>query len=168
MTLPVRLLAALSLPLLAAPVRAQAGAADDPSRSLAPTRVAAQVGLGAVATPIGFVAGGKLTELVAERMFGVEEPRSSNVALVGGWTGAAVATAGAVSLVGARGPGSGSFPAALGGSVAGGLASLAIVKLLDRDDDEPRGPCRIGCAIAAIATFTLPSIGATWAYDASR
>lgn len=168
MTALARALSLSSLALLALPAHAQDGGADDPSRSLAPTRVVAQVGVGAVATPIGFVAGGKLTEFVAERMFDVEEPKSSTVALVGGWTGAALATAGSVALIGARGPGSGSFPAALGGSVAGGLVSLAIVKLFDRDRDENHPPCRVGCTLAAIAAFTLPSIGATWAYNASR
>jgi hypothetical protein len=42
------------------------------------------------------------------------------------------------------------------------------VRINDRTGDDPRPPCRIRCTIAAVAVFTLPSIGATVGYDLSR
>jgi hypothetical protein len=143
-----------------------AGAQSDP-RPLAGTRVAAQVGAGVVGTPIGFLAGGMATEWVAERM-GVDDPRASRVALMGGWTGAALGAATGPALVGARGPGTGSYAAALGGALVGGAGSWLLVRVMDRTGDDPRPPCRIRCTLAAVAIFTLPSVGATIGYDASR
>lgn len=137
------------------------------ARPLGPARVGAQVAAGTLATPIGFIAGGVLTERVAERL-GMDDPRASRVAMVGAWTGAALATAAGPALVGARGPGRGSYPAAVGGAVVGGLGSLLLVRLNDRTGDDPRPPCRVRCTLAAVAVFTLPSIGATVGYDLSR
>lgn len=152
--------------LLLGGVPAAARAQGDP-RPLAATRVAAQLGAGLVAMPVGFVLGGKATELAAER-FGVPDPRASRVALVGGWVGAGLATAAGPALVGARGPGAGRYLAAVGGAAAGGAASLLVVRLNDRTGDGARPPCRIRCTLAAVAVFALPSIGATTAYNASR
>ena len=152
--------------LILAAVARPAAAQSDP-RSLAGTRVAAQVGAGVLATPIAFVAGGKATEWIVERM-GVDDPRASRVALVGGWTGAALGAAAGPAAVGARGPGTGSFAAALGGALAGGAGSWVVVRLMDRTGDEPRPPCSVRCALAAVAVFTLPSVGATLGYNASR
>lgn len=157
--LPLALAAWLLLPGVAA-------AQDDP-RPLAGTRVAAQVGAGVLVTPVAFVAAGKLTEMVAERM-GAGDPRASRVALVGAWTGAALATAAAPAAIGARGPGTGSYAAALGGTLAGGAGSWAIVRFMNRGSEEARGPCRVGCALAALAVFTLPSVGATVGFNLSR
>jgi hypothetical protein len=157
------LAAALLLPGVPAAARAQGDA-----RPLAATRVAAQLGAGLVAMPVGFVLGGKATEIAAERWFGVPDPRASLVALVGGWVGAGLATAAGPARVGARGPGSGRYLAAVGGAAVGGAASLLLVRLNDRTGDGPRPPCRLRCALAAAAVFTLPSIGATVAYNASR
>jgi hypothetical protein len=155
-----------SLVALAAAVPALAAAQGD-LRPLAATRVAAQLGAGLIAMPVGFVLGGRLTERAAERL-GVDDPRASRVALAGAWVGAGLATAAGPALVGARGPGSGSYLAALGGAAAGGAGSLLLVRLNDRTGDGPRPACRLRCTLAAVAVFTLPSIGATVAYNASR
>lgn len=155
---------AAALLVLFAPV---AAAAQGDARALAATRVAAQLGAGMLAMPVGFVLGGKGTERVAERL-GVDDPRASRVALVGGWVGAGLATAAGPALVGARGPGAGRYVAAVGGAAAGGAASALLVRLNDRTGDGPRAACRLRCVIAAAAVFTLPTIGATAAYNASR
>ena len=146
---------------------ASGAAAQDDPRPLAGTRVAAQVSAGVLATPLGFVAGGVLTEWAAERL-GVEDPRASSMALVGAWTGAALATAAAPAAIGARGPGTGSYAAALGGALVGGAGSLLLVRIFDRGDEVPRPPCRLACTLAAVAVFTLPSIGATVGFNLSR
>ena len=156
----------LSAVALGALVPATAAAQED-VRALAPPRVAAQFGAGVLAMPVGFVAGGKATEWVAERA-GVNDPRASRVALVGGWAGAALATAAGPSLVGARGPGAGRYLAAVGGALAGGAGSALLVRLNDRTGDGPRPPCRVVCSLAAAAVFALPSVGATIAYNAGR
>lgn len=156
--------AAAALLVLFAPA---ASAAQGDVPALAAPRVAAQLGAGLVAMPVGFVLGGKGTGRVAERL-GVDDPRASRVALVGGWVGAGLATAAGPALVGARGPGVGRYVAAVGGAAAGGAASLLLVRLNDRTGDGPRPPCRLRCVIAAAAVFTLPAIGATVAYNASR
>ena len=160
--------AALAAPALALTALAPgAGAQQSDLARLGPGRVAGQVALGVLATPVGFVLGGMLTEGVAEA-FGADDPKASRIALVGGWTGAALATGGASALIGARGPGRGSYPAAVGGAVAGGLVSLLLVRIFDRDAEERKPPCRLVCSLAAGAVFVLPSAGAAVGYGASR
>lgn len=156
---------ALALALFG-PLAARASAQDD-VRALAPPRVAAQVGSGLLLMPVGFVTGGKLTKAVAERL-GVLGPRASRVALAGGYAGAALTTAAGSALVGARGPGAGSYLAAVGGATAGGVGSALLVRLNDREGDDPRPPCRLACKLAATAVFLLPSVGATVGYNLSR
>lgn len=138
--------------------------------SLSTGRIAAQVATGAIGTPVGFFATGALVDWLFERT-GRDDATTSRLAHAAGWTGAALATAAGPALVGARGPGSGRYPAAVAGAVVGGLASWGLVRLVDRDgpDDErpPRGG-RVGAAVAGVATFLLPSIGATLGYDLSR
>jgi hypothetical protein len=161
---------ALPLGVVACALPAERAAAQsDDVRALSPARVAAQVAAGAVATPVAFIGGGVLTKRLAARL-GASDDRASQLAYVGAWTGAALATAAAPAAVGARGPGRGSFLAALGGALAGGVGSWALVRLNTRgeDDDAAPRPCRVLCRAAAIAVFTLPSVGATIAYDATR
>jgi hypothetical protein len=143
------------------------GAAQAPDRSLSRERVAAQVAAGALGPPVGFLTAGILTDRVFERL-GRDDPTTSRIALAAAWTGAALATGAGPALVGARGPGRGSYPAAVGGAALGGLASWAIVRLVDRDGEHPPRGGRLGAAAAAIAVFLLPGAGATAAYNASR
>lgn len=162
---------ALALALVGATAN-RAAAQDgtgDPGRSLGPWRVAGQVGTGVVLTPIGFVGGGLTTRWVARRL-GANEQHASDAAYAGAWTTSALATAAGASLVGARGPGKGSYSSALVGTVAGGAASFALVQINKRiaaRGGEPR-PCRLVCALSGVAIFLLPSIGATVGYDVSR
>jgi len=130
-------------------------------------RVGAQVAAGTLATPLGFVAGGLAFRAVA-RHTGLADDDISRVADIGAAVGVAVASGGAAALVGARGPGRGSFPAAVGGAAVGtGLSGLLIL-VSRRGDDVPATPCHVTCVLTTVAIVTLPSIGATVAYDASR
>ncbi|HEU4565844.1 MAG TPA: hypothetical protein VFS05_14385 [Gemmatimonadaceae bacterium] len=159
------LLLLLALPLGAA----RAGAQDDPGDPPYPSalRVTAQVGAGIIGTPVGFVAGGLTTRWVARRL-GAGEESASRVAYVGAWTGSALVTALGPTLIGSAGRVKGSYPAAVGGAVAGGLASWLLVKLNDRGAEEPDRPCHLGCIVAGAAVFALPGIGATVAFNATR
>ena len=162
------LLATLALAALPGALRAQAAAGGDPTRSLAPWRMTAQVASGVALAPVGFVAGGLATRATA-RALGAGEDRASSLAYGGAWTAAALATAAGPALVGARGPGSGSYPAALGGALVGGGMSWAIVRLnkLAAEEGDPR-PCRVVCVVSGLAVGLLPSVGATIGYNLSR
>jgi len=135
--------------------------------SIGAGRVAAQVAAGTVALPVGYVAGGLATRQVA-RWLGASDDAASRAADVGAYVGTALGTAGAVSLVGARGPGVGSYPAAVGGAVLGGAASMLVVRAVRRPNDAPAKACHVGCVLASALVVALPSVGATVAYDASR
>ena len=154
--------AVLTAALPAAPLAAQADV-----RSLSVPRMAAQVGAGAIATPVGFFAVGVLTDRIFEQL-GRDDETTSRISMVAAWTGATLATGAGPALVGARGPGSGRFLAAVGGAAVGGLASWAIVRLVDRDGDQPPRGGRIGATLAGAAIFLLPSTGATVGYNVSR
>ena len=130
-------------------------------------RVVSEVGAGLLAMPIGFVIGGIVTERIAEG-FGASDQRASQVALVGAYTGAALATATGPWLVGTRGRVTGSYAATLGGAVAGGLGSYVLVRIFDDDDDSSDRPCRLVCSLATVAIFALPSVGATIGFNLSR
>lgn len=136
-------------------------------RPLGPVRVASQVVAGTAALPAGYIVGGLATRRVA-RALGADADAASQAAYVGAYVGAALGTAGAVSLVGARGPGHGSYPAAVGGAAAGGLASVLVVRALRKDDDREARPCKLACVAVSAVVALLPSIGATVAYDVSR
>jgi ABC-type Mn2+/Zn2+ transport system permease subunit len=144
---------------------ARAGA-QAPTRALGAARVGAQVVAGTGALPIGYVAGGLGTRWVARRL-GASDDAASQAGYLGAYAGSVLATAGGVSLVGARGPGRGSFPAAVGGTLVGGAGSVLLVRLFRRDD-APSRACRIGCVAASALILALPSIGATVAYDVAR
>ena len=156
------------LPFLAplAPVVPLAAQSAD-ARPLSPVRVAAQVGSGALLTPVGFVTLGVLTDTFFERL-GRDDPTTSAVSLGAAYAGGALGAAAGPALVGARGPGRGSYAAALGGAAAGGLASWGLVRLVDRDGERPPRGGRVAAAIAGAAVFVLPSVGATVAYNLSR
>lgn len=147
----------------ATPARA---AAQDRPPALGAGRVAAQVTLGVPAGAVGYVAGGLATRWVARRL-GATQGEASQLAEPGAYAGVALFTAAPPALLGARGPGSGRYVAALGGAVAGGLGSALVVRLARPRYGGDR-PCTLGCKLAAVAAFTLPSVGATVAYNASR
>jgi hypothetical protein len=130
-------------------------------------RVAAEVAVGAVGTPVGFVAGGVLTKRVARRL-GAGDDAASRAAYVGAWTGAALATAAGPRIIGAGGPATGSYWAAVGGAVAGGLGSFLIVRLNNRGPDDVHRACHVRCVASSAAVFLLPSVGATVGFNLSR
>ena len=129
-------------------------------------RVAGQVALGILGTPVGFVAGGLVAQRIAERM-GASEETTTRVAFVGAWTTSALTTAIGPTVVGSAGRTTGSYGSALLGAVAGGVASYGVVMLNRRPDDDA-SPCRIGCILGSVAVFVLPSVGATIGFNMSR
>ena len=161
-----RRLAVPALALLAAPGLLPAQGPP----ALGASRVAGQVGAGVLLTPVGFVAAGIATERVAEGL-GASQETASRVARVGGFAGAALGAAGGAALVGARGPGRGSFGAAAAGGAAGVLGGALLVRLGERlfdPDDRPKPPCRVRCVLLAAGAVVLPSVGATVGYNLSR
>lgn len=129
-------------------------------------RIAAEVAAGAAAMPVGFLGGGLASRWVARR-FGAGDDVASEVGLVGGYTFAALATAAPPTLIGQAGRhATGSYLAALAGTVVGGLGSLALIRL-NRQKGEPK-PCRIVCAVSFAGVILLPSAGATTGFNLSR
>lgn len=148
----------------------EAAVAQGDPPALGAGRVAAQVAAGVPGGAVGYVAGGLATRFVARRL-GASDGRASQLADKGAYVGVAVFTAVPPALIGARGPGSGYYVAALGGAAAGGLGSALVARLGhrlygDRDGRERR--CTLGCKALGALAFTLPSVGATVAYNASR
>lgn len=143
-------------------------AADPPLPSLGAGRVAAQVVGGVVGFPVGYVAGGLAVRTVM-RAAGAPRDVASDAALYGAYAGSALGTAGVVSLIGARGPGRGSFLAATGGAAGGVLVSKLAARLLRGRDDAPATPpCKLRCLTVSALLVALPSVGATVAYDVTR
>lgn len=166
---------AAALVCAAAPAGAQAGARFEsvagppPSAelpSLGAGRVATQVLLGVPAGAAGYVAGGLATRFVARRL-GATEGEASALAEKGVYVGIAAFTAVPPALVGARGPGSGRYVAALGGAAAGELAGALVVRLARPRYGGDR-PCGALCKAAGALVFVLPSVGATAGYNLSR
>ncbi len=150
------------------PIAQYLAGSDAPLPSLGGGRVVGQVVGGVVGLPIGYVAGGLAVRTVV-RATGASRDAASDAALFGAYAGSALGTAGAVSLIGARGPGRGSFLAATGGAAGGIVASKLIARLLRGRDDAPvTPPCRLACVTVSALLVALPSAGATVAYNATR
>ena len=159
-SLRVAILALLGVSLAPALLRSQS--ADDPP-PLSNGRVAGQVALGAVMTPVAFFGAGWLADHVATRR-GASEEGSSRAGYVTAYTASWLAAAAGPTLVGRDGR----FPAALGGSLAGFGAAFLTVKLGNFIWDRDRRECGVACWTLGAVTVALPSIGATIAYNASR
>jgi hypothetical protein len=125
-------------------------------------RVAAQVGVGVVAMPIGFIGGGLATRWVATR-FGASPDGASSAGLTGAYVSAVFATAAGPTLVGGGPHSSGSYFGALGGALVGGAGSFALVRLNRLGD--AGGVLRV---LSLIGVVILPSAGATLGYDLTR
>jgi hypothetical protein len=126
-------------------------------------RVAAQVGLGTLLTPVGFFGSGWAAEHLGERL-GWSETRVTAVSYVAAYSGAWLAAASGPALAGKDGR----MTAALGGSLVGLGGAVLTVKLGNWLYDEDRRPCGVLCWTLGALTVALPSIGATLAYNASR
>jgi hypothetical protein len=124
------------------------------------------VALGTLGTAAGFVGGGLATRWTARRL-GADQDRARRLAYVGAWTTAALATPAGPVLLGSRDGVRGSYPAAVGGTLAGGAASLLVVTAGRRGAFDCRA-CAPLRALAAVSAFVLPSLGATIAFNASR
>jgi hypothetical protein len=125
-------------------------------------RAAAQVGVGLVAMPVGFIGGGLATRWVANR-FGASSDGASSAGLAGAYVSAVFATAAGPTLVGAGPHASGSYFGALGGAVVGGAASFGLVRLNRLGD--AGGVLRV---LSLVGVVILPSAGATLGYDLTR
>jgi hypothetical protein len=125
-------------------------------------RAVAQGAAGLLGTPVGFVAGGLGARWSATRL-GASEDGASSAGAVGGYVGAALATAAGPALVGPGSRATGSYWAALGGAAAGGIGSFLIARL-NRGVDLGTVP-RL---ISTVLVVALPAAGATVVYDLSR
>lgn len=147
---------------LAAPVTAAAqGEAEPPPLSAA--RVAGQVALGGVLTPVAFLGAGWAADRITTGL-GWSEEAASRAGYITAYSASWAAAAAGPALVGRDGK----FSAALGGSLAGFGAAWLTVKLGNLIWDDGRRSCGIACWTLGAVTIALPSIGATIAYNASR
>src|SRR5690606_5921439 len=89
----------------------------DPGAPSVPA-IAGQVALGTLATPVGYVGGGLATRWIATRL-GVSDDAARRAAYVGAYAVSTLATAATVEYLGRTGRVAGSFPATIGGTVAG-------------------------------------------------
>jgi hypothetical protein len=130
-------------------------------------RLLAEVGAGALTTPISFIGGGIATRWVA-RKFGASEDAGSTAGLIGGYTVAALATAVPPTLIGQAGRhATGSYLAALAGTAIGGLGSFALIRL-NRQRGETSRPCHLVCTVSFAGIVLLPAVGATTGFNLSR
>jgi hypothetical protein len=157
-----RVFAALtrSAAALAAPLAAVAAQQRPPAVSAG--RAIAQGAVGLVAMPVGFVGGGLTTRWAAHR-FGASDDAASRAALVGAYSIAALTTAAGPAIVGPGPHATASYPAALAGTVAGGIGSILLIRLNKAVNTGP--VLRI---LSGLAVVLLPPAGATIGYDVSR
>lgn len=135
--------------------------AQAPELSVA--RVASQMALGTLAAPVAFVGGGVATKRIATAL-GVSNDRAGRAAYVGAYSATWLATAAVPAAI----AGDGKFPAALGGSALGLLASFGVVRLGNWRYDGDRRECGLLCWTLGAAVVALPGIGATLLYNESR
>ncbi len=131
--------------------------------SLSAARVTGQIVGGTLVAPVAFIGSGILTKRIALKL-GADEEKAGKVAYVGAYTSTWLATAAVPALVGRDGR----FPAALGGSALGMLASLGVVKIGNWRYDGDRRACDVLCWTLGAIVVALPSVGATVLYDQSR
>lgn len=141
---------------------AAVGRAQEPLPAVSAARVTFQVAAGVVFTPIGFFGTGWAAKRIAQRT-DWPEGRIQRTAYLAAYTGAAAATAAAPALIGDRGR----YSVAFLGAAAGIGASALTARLGNARYD---GGVRCGplCLGLGALTVSLPSIGATLAYHASR
>jgi len=131
--------------------------------SLSSARVTAQVAAGTVAAPVAFFGGGFASKRLA-RTLGASDAKASRAGYIGAYTSTLLATAALPAVI----AGDGRFPAALGGSALGLLASVGLVKVGNWRYDSDRRSCSAVCWALGAMVVALPGIGATIAYDESR
>ena len=164
MTRPLSRLALLAALAILGVTPRMLRAQDAPS--LGAGAVTSQLLLGVIGTAGGFIGGGLVTRSVATRS-GADEYRASNLAYIGAYVGAALATPVGPMLIGNRGRATGSYVQGLAGTLVGGLGSALLKTLGDRGAFDCRA-CGVVRIVAGIGIVMLPSVGATVGFDRSR
>ena len=118
-------------------------------------RIAGETALGFVGVPVGFAIGYTIGS-------GFRPHGSSNSGVALGFAGALLGPALGVSAVGSGGPSRGKFGAAVGGAAVGYVATYAVFPLAAKVSST-----KLSIA-AMVASFALPAVGATIAYNATR
>lgn len=131
--------------------------------SLSSARVTAQVVGGTLVAPVAFIGGGVLSKRAALRL-GASERGARRAAYVGGYASTWLGTAAVPALIGRDGK----FPAALGGSALGMLASVGLVRVGNWRYDGDRHACDVLCWTLGAVVAALPGVGATVLYNDSR
>ena len=126
--------------------------------------VAGQIATGTLGTLVGFVGGGVTTRWIARRL-GVSEDNAGRIASVGAFVGVSTVTPVGPALIGSRGDARGSYGSAIGGAAAGALVGLGVKELGKRGAFGGSGPI---AWVAGLVIATLPSVGATIAYNGTR
>jgi len=131
--------------------------------SISAGRAAAQVGVGVIATPVGFIGGGLAARWLAGHVLGAPDDGGTLAGTIGGYTGGVLLTAVAPVIIGPGPHASGNYAAAVAGSIAGGVGSFLLIRL-NRAVDLGTIPRLLG----AVVVFALPASGAAAGYDLSR
>ena len=136
--------------------------------AIRPERVAGEIVAGTYAGVAGYFLGRGIGT-IATMMMSSEEDRTRDQIVNGvGLVGAAFAIGGTVYAIGDMGSETGSFPATMAGVTVGAAASLAISRVVFRG----RVPADEGSAkrkwLVATLESSLPALGATLAFNASR
>ena len=136
--------------------------------ALRPERVAAEVVGGTYAGVAGYFVGRGVGTIATSMMSAERERARDRIVDVVGWVGAAFAIGGTVYAIGDMGSETGSFRSTMGGVAAGAATSLILSRLVFRG----RMPADQGSATRKwwLATLecSLPAIGGTIAFNASR
>lgn len=161
--------ALLLLVLVAGAARAQVAAPlQEGKPALRPERVAAEVVGGTYAGVAGYFVGRSIGTIATTMMSAERERARDRIVDVVGWVGAAFAIGGTVYAIGDMGAETGSFRETMGGVAAGAATSLVLSKIVFRG----RMPKEQGSATRKwwVATLecSLPAIGGTIAFNASR
>ncbi|MBA4070664.1 MAG: hypothetical protein C0497_02350 [Gemmatimonas sp.] len=173
-TLRVTARLALLLALVAGVARAQVGVGPslvvsaEGTPVLRPERVAAEVVGGTYAGVAGYFVGRGIGTIATSMMSAEQESARDRIVDGVGWVGAAFAIGGTVYAIGDMGSETGSFRSTMGGVAAGAATSLVLSRLVFRG----RIPTDRASATRKwwVATLecSLPAIGGTIAFNASR
>jgi len=124
-------------------------------QSVSGGRIAGETALGFVGVPVGFAIGYTIGS-------GFRPHGSSNTGVALGFAGALLGPSLGVSAVGSGGPSRGNFGATIGGAALGYGATVLVLPLASKI------PSTKLSIAAMVATFVLPAVGATIAYNATR
>lgn len=146
-----------------------AGDAGADTPPLEPARIAGQLFAGAYAGIAGYFIGHLAGTVVAETFADAAPATRDRIGFAFGIVGAGVATAATVSAVGNIGDQTGSYPATMLGTAAGGAAAFVLNRVLYGQARLPsdRQHSRMRWVEASFEAL-LPSLGATIAFNSTR